>query len=104
LHLEKQWVGLIQETDVSIANLEFLFRDYEHSWQWTHGTYTRSEPKNLKELKWMGFDGVFTANHHAYDFSEGGFLITLEHLDHMDMPHAGGGKDLDHTRAPAYID
>ena len=97
-------VELIRETDVSIANLEFLFHDYEHSWQWTHGTYTRSEPKNLKELKWMGFDGVFTANNHAYDFSEGGFLTTLEHLDHMDLPHAGGGKDLDHARAPAYID
>ncbi len=97
-------VELIRETDVSIANLEFLFHDYEHLWQWTHGTYTRSEPKNLQELKWMGFDGVFTANNHAFDFSEGGFLTTLDHLDHMDIPHAGGGKDLDHARAPTYID
>lgn len=97
-------VELIRDTDVSLANLEFLFHDYEHSWQWTHGTYTRSAPRNLAELKWMGFDGVFTANNHAYDFSEGGFLTTLEHLDRMDMPHAGGGTDLDHARAPAYID
>jgi hypothetical protein len=52
-------VDLIRETEVSIANLEFLFHDYEYSWQWTHGTYTRSDPKNLKELKWMGVDGVF---------------------------------------------
>jgi hypothetical protein len=36
-------VELIRQTDVSIANLEFLFHDYEHSWQWTHGTYTRSD-------------------------------------------------------------
>lgn len=52
----------------------------------------------------MGFDGVSTANNHAYDFSEGGFLRTLEHLDDIDIPHAGGGTDLDHARAPAYID
>ncbi len=97
-------VELLRETDVSIANLEFLFHDYEHAWQWTHGTYTRSDPRNLKELKWMGFDGVSTATNHAYDFSEGGFLRTLEHLDDVDLNHAGGGRDLDHARAPTYID
>lgn len=97
-------VELIRNTDVSIANLEFLFHDYESSWQWTHGTYTRSDPANLQELQWMGFDGVSTANNHAFDFSEGGFLTTLKHLDALGIPHAGGGIDLDHARSPAYID
>ena len=97
-------VEIIRNADVSIANLEFLFHDYESSWQWTRGTYTRSDPKNLNELKWMGFDAVLTANNHAYDFSEGGFLTTLRHLEEVDLPHAGGGPDLDHSRAPAYID
>jgi len=63
-----QLVEIIRSADVSIANLEFLFHDYESSWQWTRGTYTRSDPKNLNELKWMGFDAVLTANNHAYDF------------------------------------
>ena len=97
-------VDIIRNADVSIANLEFLFHDYESSWQWTRGTYTRSDPKNLNELKWMGFDAVLTANNHAYDFSEGGFLTTLRHLEDVDLPHAGGGPDLDHSRAPAYVD
>jgi hypothetical protein len=97
-------VEIIQKADVSIANLEFLFHDYESSWQWTRGTYTRSDPKNLNELKWMGFDAVLTANNHAYDLSEGGFLTTLRHLEEVDLPHAGGGQDLDHSRAPAYVD
>ncbi len=97
-------VEIIRNADVSIANLEFLFHDYESSWQWTRGTYTRSDPKNLNELKWMGFDAVLTANNHAYDFSEGGFLTTLRHLEEVDLPHAGGGPDLDHSRAPAYVD
>jgi poly-gamma-glutamate synthesis protein (capsule biosynthesis protein) len=97
-------VEILHNTDVRIANLEFLFHDYESSWQWTRGTYTRSAPSNLNELQWMGFDALLTANNHAYDFSEGGFLTTLEHLDDLDIPHAGGGRDLDHARAPAYVD
>lgn len=97
-------VELLRNADVSIANLEFLFHNYESSWQWTRGTYTRSDPKNLGELKWLGIDAVCTANNHAFDFSEGGFLTTLKHLDDMDIPHAGGGPDLDHARAPAYVD
>lgn len=97
-------VELVRNADVSIANLEFLFHNYESSWQWTRGTYTRSDPNNLHELQWMGFDAVLTANNHAYDFSEGGFLTTLKHLDELGIPHAGGGTDLDHSRAPAYVD
>jgi poly-gamma-glutamate synthesis protein (capsule biosynthesis protein) len=97
-------VDLLRNTDVSIANLEFLFHHYESSWQWTRGTYTRSDPKNLDELLWMGIDAVSTANNHAYDFSEEGFLTTLKHLDDIGLPHAGGGKDLDHARAPGYVD
>jgi poly-gamma-glutamate synthesis protein (capsule biosynthesis protein) len=97
-------VELVRATDVSIANLEFLFHDYESSWGWSHGTYTRASPHMLEELKWMGFDAVFTANNHAFDFSEGGFLTTLAHLDQHGIPHAGGGRDLDRARAPAYVD
>ena len=99
-----QLAEILRDADVSIANLEFLFHNYEHSWQWTRGTYTRSNPKNLEELAWMGIDAVCTANNHAYDFSEGGFLTTLKHLDDIGLPHAGGGQDLDHARAPTYVD
>ena len=99
-----QLVELLHNADVSIANLEFLFHNFESSWQWTRGTYTRSDPKNLRELTWMGIDAVSTANNHAFDFSEEGFLTTLQHLDDLGLPHAGGGKDLDHARAPAYVD
>ena len=90
---------LLRNADLSIANLEFLFHDFEHAWQWTGGTYTRSDPKNLSELKWMGINAVLTANNHSYDFSEGGYFTTLKHLEEHDIPHAGGGKDLDHARA-----
>lgn len=107
VHQEPQFLKLVEivrQADASIANLEFLFHDYESSWTWSQGTYTRADPKILDELKWMGFDAVFTANNHAFDFTEGGFLTTLRHLDEHGIAHAGGGKDADHARAPAYVD
>ncbi len=102
-HFQKL-MQVLREADVSIANLEFLFHNYEGSWQWTRGTYTRSDPNNLDELEWMGIDAVSTATNHAYDWSEDGFLTTLQHLDARGFIHAGGGRDLDHARAPGYVD
>lgn len=98
-------VDLLRSADVTLANLEFLFHHFEDTWQWdAGGTYTRGDPRNLAELKWMGIDAVLTANNHSFDFSEGGYLTTLRHLDEIDLPHAGGGRDIDHARAPGYVD
>ena len=97
-------VDILRAADVSLVNLEMLFHDYESSWQWSSATYTRSDPKNLDELKWMGINAVTTANNHSFDFSEGGFLTTLEHCREVDLPHAGGGRNLDEARSPAYVD
>ena len=97
-------VEILRRADVSIVNLEMLFHDYESSWQWSGATYTRSDPHNLDELKWMGVNAVTTASNHSYDFSEGGFLTTLEHCRKIDLPQAGGGRNIDEARSPAYVD
>lgn len=99
-----QLLDVVRNADCAIVNLEMLFHDYEHSWQFSGGTPTRSDPRNLQELKWMGIDAVTTANNHAYDFSEGGFLTTLQHCHEFDLPQAGGGRNADEARAPAYVD
>ena len=96
--------SIVREADVSVANLEMLFHDYESSWQWSGATYTRSDPRNLDELKWLGIDAVTTANNHSFDFSEGGFLTTLQHCREIDLPTAGGGHDIDEARSPVYVD
>ena len=88
-------VELLRQADMSVVNLEMLFHDYESSWQWTGTTYTRSDPHNLEELQWMGIDAVTTANNHSYDFSEGGFLTTLDHCKRINLPQAGGGRNAD---------
>ncbi len=97
-------VDILKGSDISMANLEMLFHDYENTWQWSGATYTRSDPKNLEELKWMGIDAVTTANNHSFDFSEGGFLTTLDHCREVDLPNAGGGRNVDEARSPAYVD
>ena len=88
-------VDILRRADVSLVNLEMLFHDFESSWQWSSATYTRSDPRNLDELKWMGIDAVTTANNHSFDYSEGGFLTTLEHCREIDLAYAGGGRNLD---------
>ena len=97
-------VDILRAADVSLVNLEMLFHDYESSWQWSSATYTRSDPRNLDELKWMGVNAVTTASNHSFDFSEGGFLTTLDHCREFDLAQAGGGRNLDEARSPAYVD
>ena len=97
-------IDVLRGADVSVANLEMLFHDYDDSWQWSGATYTRSDHRNLEELKWMGIDAVTTASNHSFDFSEGGFLTTLGHCGEVDLPHAGGGRNIDEARSPAYVD
>ncbi|MEE9261635.1 MAG: CapA family protein [Dehalococcoidia bacterium] len=98
-------VDLLRSADASVVNLEMLFHDYEMSWENKETvSFQVSDPANLKELKWMGFKVVTTANNHSYDYSEAGFLTTLRHCKETGLLQAGGGRHLDEARAPAYLD
>ena len=68
-------VKLLKDADASVVNLEMLFHDYEMSWEYKDTvSFQVSDPSNITELQWMGFDVVTTANNHSYDYSEAGFL------------------------------
>lgn len=95
---------LLRGADATFANLEMLFHDYEGSYGFQTGTYTRSDPRNLGELKWLGIDIVSTANNHSFDFGETGLLTTMRHCREADLPYAGSGRSLDEARAPAYLE
>jgi len=100
-----QLVDILRSADASVVNMEMLFHDYEVSWQSRNTiSFQVSDPSNLNELKWLGFDVVTTANNHSYDYSEAGFLATLQNCKNSGLLQAGGGKDLDEARAPAYLD
>ena len=85
-------VKLLKDADASVVNLEMLFHDYEMSWEYKDTvSFQVSDPSNITELQWMGFDVVTTANNHSYDYSEAGFIKTLEHCKEKGT-EAGGGR------------
>ena len=98
-------VEILRGADVSIVNAEMLFHDFEMSWASKDTiSFQASDPENLSELKWMGFDVITTANNHSYDYSEEGFMATLRHCMEKGLSQTGGGRQLDEARAPAYVD
>ena len=73
-------VELFRSADVGYANLEMLMHDFEHSPGISGGTFTGSDPANLKELQWVGINLVSTANNHSYDYGSDGVLTNIAHL------------------------
>jgi poly-gamma-glutamate synthesis protein (capsule biosynthesis protein) len=105
---EKQFLGLVElfrGSDITVSNLEMLFHHFEMSWHYKGAaSFQVCDPRYLADLKWMGMDVVTTATNHAFDYGEEGFLTTLQHCDEAGLLQAGGGRHLDESRAPAYVD
>ena len=95
---------LFQDADVGFTNLEMLMHEFEHSPGMAGGTFTGSDPKNLRELEWLGINLVSSANNHSYDYGEGGILTNLKHLRDSSLVYAGTGRHLSDARAPGYLD
>ena len=97
-------VELFRSADVGYANLEMLMHDFEHSPGISGGTFTGSDPANLKELQWVGINLVSTANNHSYDYGSDGVLTNIAHLKSAAIVFAGTGRNLSEARAPGYLD
>ena len=103
-------VETLRDADVAFTNAECVFQEYDDypntlaGGGSPRGTYMASDPRNIKELQWLGIDIVSCANNHCSDFGEGGVLTNIRHLDAADMVHAGSGRNLAEARAPAYLD
>ena len=97
-------VEMFRNADVGYANLEMLMHDFEHSPGIGGGTFTGSDPANLKELQWAGINLVSTANNHSYDYGSDGVLTNIAHLKSAGLVFAGTGRNLSEARAPGYLD
>lgn len=100
-------VDLVRSADVSIANLETIFHDYEDDAFPTptpSGSFMRADPGLIEDLKWFGFDILSTANNHSLDFMYGGLLRSMRHLKTAGFSFAGTGRNLAAARQPAYLD
>lgn len=96
--------NLLLGADVRFANGEMLFHNYE-DWPTDYTrTYTRCDPRYIKDLQWMGINLLSCANNHAIDFGQGGVLTNINNLDRAGMVHAGSGNNYAEAVAPAYLE
>ncbi len=96
----------IEQGDFRFFNLETTIH-YEgecHSSQLSGGTYIRTNPEMLEDVKKFGFNTTSFNNNHAMDFSVGGFLKTLEYVNKSGLVHSGAGMNLAEASAPKYLE
>lgn len=98
--------AIIEEGDARFFNLETtLNREGEcFASQFSGGTYIRTNPEVLDDLKEFGFNMTSFNNNHAFDFSYEGFYKTLEAVNESGLVHAGCGMNLDEAAAPKFLD
>ncbi len=72
--------------------------------QFSGGTYIRTYPEILDDIKPYGFNMTSFNNNHAFDFSYGGFAKTLEAVNKSGLVHAGCGNNLAEASAPRYLE
>ena len=96
----------ISQGDARFFNLETTL-NYEgecNSSQLSGGTYIRTDPDVLEDIKKFGFNMTSFNNNHAMDFSVGGFLKTLEYVKESGLVHSGAGMNLAEASAPKYLE
>ena len=96
----------IKEGDARFFNLETtLNHEGETSAsQFSGGTYLRTNPEVLEDIKKFGFNMTSFNNNHAMDFFYDGFEKTLEAVQNSGLVHAGAGHNLSEASAPSYLE
>ncbi len=91
--------------DVRFFNLETtLFEKGECcASNFSGGTYLRTTPKVLADLKRYGFNTTSFNNNHCMDFSYDGFLKTYKAVEKSGLTQAGTGLSLAEASEPKYI-
>ena len=96
----------LSQGDARFFNLETtLTREGEcYASQFSGGTYLRTYPEVLSDLRHFGFNMTSFNNNHALDFSYPGMFKTLDALEESRIVHSGVGYNLALASAPSYLD
>lgn len=96
----------IQKGDARFFNLETTLNHIGETCasQFSGGTYIRTDPEILDNIKPFGFNMTTANNNHILDFSYGGLEATLKALERSGLVHAGVGRNLDEAAAPRYLE
>ena len=97
---------IINYGDAKFFNLETtLHKEGEcYAAQYSGGTWLRSNPEVLDDVKKFGFNMTSFNNNHVMDFSFEGLLATLDTVEKSGLVHAGVGRNLAEASAPKYLD
>ena len=97
---------IIRQGDVRFFNLETtLNKEGEcYASQASGGTWLRTNPEVLDDVKKFGFNMTSFNNNHAMDFSFEGLLKTFESVEKSGLVHAGVGRNLAEASAPRYLE
>ncbi len=99
-------VPFLAQGDARFFNLETTLHEEGECFasQFSGGTYLRTTPDVLDDLKRFGFNMTSFNNNHAMDYSYDGLLLTLDHVRASGLVDAGVGRNLAEASAPKYLD
>ena len=96
----------IKQGDARFFNLETTLNHEGETCasQFSGGTYLRTNPEVLEDIKPFGFNMTSFNNNHALDYSYGGFKATLDAVNKSGLVHSGAGRNLAEASAPRYLE
>lgn len=102
----KELAPIIAKGDARFFNLETTLNKEGECFasETSGGTYLRTNPEVLDDLKKFGFNMTSFNNNHVADYGFDGMLRTLDALEESGLVHAGVGRNLAEASAPHYLD
>lgn len=96
----------IRQGDARFFNLETSLNHEGETCasQFSGGTYLRTNPEVLDDIKPFGFNMTSFNNNHAMDFFYDGFEATLDAVNKSGLVHSGAGRNLAEASAPRYLE
>lgn len=98
--------SFIKQGDARFFNLETSLNHEGETCasQFSGGTYLRTNPEVLSDIKKFGFNMTSFNNNHAMDFFYDGFESTLKAVNESGLVHSGAGRNLAEASAPGYLE
>ena len=102
----KELAPIINKGEVKFFNLETTLNKVGECYasENSGGTWLRTNPEVLDDVKMYGFNMTSFNNNHAMDYSFEGLLSTLDKVEESGLVHAGVGRNLAEAAAPKYLD
>lgn len=97
---------IIEKGDARFFNLETTLHHEGECFasETSGGSYLRTDPEVLDDVKKFGFNMTSFNNNHIMDFAFDGLLSTLDAVNKSGLVHAGVGRNLSEASAPRYLD